>query len=400
MPAARSSARTARSRPWTAPEPAQGLQILVDAYADGNIPEDAITYNEEESRIAFQDGKPLFMRNWPYVYGLADDRGLVRRSRASSRSPRCPADGPGASTLGGHNAAISAYSDNKATALDFLNFFLEEEQQRIFTRAGSLAPALESLYTDPELVKQYAYLPVLKESIENAVPRPVTPFYPAVTKAIQDNAYAAIKGEKSGEDAIKDMQAAIEAASKQRSDRLRVETAATVAPDHPQLRREAARCPPQRRGTADETSELTEPRQARRARAEDREQIDPHQARRACLLIAADVVLLAIVDRLPGGPRGLDVLPEGRRRSTRPPASSSRAAAPGFELHALAAPAVLATEHRVLPGRHAAAALLGGRLDHRVLHGRHGRHRGRARLRFAMIMNGRSAVAACSAPAC
>ena len=68
---------------------------------------------------------------------------------------------------------------------------------------------LESLYTDQALVAKYPYLPVLKTSIENAVPRPVTPFYPAVTKAIQDNAYAAIKGEKTVDQALKDMQAAI-----------------------------------------------------------------------------------------------------------------------------------------------------------------------------------------------
>ena len=49
-------------------------------------------------------------------------------------------------------------------------------------------------------------------SIQNAVPRPVTPFYPAVTKAIQDNSYAAMKGEKSVDQAVKDMQSAIQSA--------------------------------------------------------------------------------------------------------------------------------------------------------------------------------------------
>ena len=46
---------------------------------------------------------------------------------------------------------------------------------------GSLAPVIESIYADPALVAKYPYLPVLKESIANAVSRPVTPFYPAVT---------------------------------------------------------------------------------------------------------------------------------------------------------------------------------------------------------------------------
>ncbi|MBA3266604.1 MAG: ABC transporter substrate-binding protein, partial [Nocardioidaceae bacterium] len=78
---------------------------------------------------------------------------------------------------------------------------------------GSLAPVLTALYEDPELAKKFGYLPTLKTSIENAVARPVTPYYPAVTIAIQENAYQAIKGDKSVEDAITDMQAAIDTAA-------------------------------------------------------------------------------------------------------------------------------------------------------------------------------------------
>ena len=45
------------------------------------------------------------------------------------------------------------------------------------------------------------------------MPRPVTPFYPAVTTAIQDNAYAALQGQKTAGQALKDMQAAMHAAT-------------------------------------------------------------------------------------------------------------------------------------------------------------------------------------------
>jgi multiple sugar transport system substrate-binding protein len=75
-----------------------------------------------------------------------------------------------------------------------------------------LAPVLTKLYDDPQLVAKLPYLPVLKTSIQNAVPRPVSPFYPAVTKAIQENAYSAIKGEKTVETALSDMQKSIESA--------------------------------------------------------------------------------------------------------------------------------------------------------------------------------------------
>ncbi len=196
----------------TTPEAEEGLNNLVDAFKNGNIPAEAITYQEEESRRAFQEGKMLFLRNWPYVYNLATTEGSSQVKDVLGMAALPGKDGPGASSLGGHNAAISVYSKNKATALDFVKFLIEEEQQKFFATQGSLAPVLGDLYEDQELVAKLPYLPVLKTSIENAVPRPVSPFYPAVTQAIQENSYAALKGEKSAEQALADMQKSIESA--------------------------------------------------------------------------------------------------------------------------------------------------------------------------------------------
>ncbi|MFP3461841.1 ABC transporter substrate-binding protein [Arthrobacter globiformis] len=189
-----------------------GLENLAKAYADGNIPKEGITFQEEQSRQAFQSGKLLFLRNWPYVYNLATTEGSSAVKDKLGIAPLPGKDGPGASSLGGHNLAVSVYSKNKATALDFLKFMTSEETEKFYATQGSLAPVLGSLYTDQTLVKKLPYLPVLKTSIENAKPRPVTPFYPAVTKAIQENAYSAIKGEKPVDTALSDMQKSIESA--------------------------------------------------------------------------------------------------------------------------------------------------------------------------------------------
>ena len=194
------------------PEAARGLKELADHYKSGDIPKQAITYQEEQSRAAFQAGKLLFLRNWPYVYNLASTDAASKVKGKFAVAPLPGVDGPGTSTLGGHQAAISTYSKYKATALDFLKFLTSPEEQKNNMEKGSLAPVIESIYTDEALVKKYPYLPVLKESIANAVSRPVTPYYPAVTQAIQDNFYAAIQGQKTPEAAVKDMQAAMQAA--------------------------------------------------------------------------------------------------------------------------------------------------------------------------------------------
>ena len=196
-------------------ESATGLSRLVDAFKDGNIPKGAITYTEEEGRISFEKGDLLFLRNWPYVYSLAenDKSSKVKGKFAVAPLPGNDGSAPGASSLGGHSAGISAYSDNKATALDFVKYLESEETQTRYLEEASLAPVLEALYGDADLNKQFPYLETLGTSIQSAVPRPVTPFYPAVTKAIQDNAYAALKGDASVEDALKNMSDAIGNAS-------------------------------------------------------------------------------------------------------------------------------------------------------------------------------------------
>ena len=161
-----------------------GLQALVDAYADGTIAKGSTAATEEEGSA---------------VKGKTEVSPLVGK------------DGVGVSTLGGYNNGINVNSKYKATARDFIEFVINEENQLSFAEA-SFPPVLASIYDDADLIEKYPYLPALKESLENAQPRPVSPFYPAISKAIQDNAYAALTAGKSVDDATADMAAAIKQA--------------------------------------------------------------------------------------------------------------------------------------------------------------------------------------------
>lgn len=189
------------------PQAKQGLQTLVTAFKNGDIPPEAITYQEEQGRAAFEAGKFLFYTNWPYAYSLTTTDG----SSFAKKNPSALgiAGFPGKSSLGGHNYAISAFSKHKGTALEFLKWFQSPEVQKFAIEKSSAAPVLSALYTDSTLTSKYKYLPTLKASLDNAVARPATPYYQAVTTAIQNNAYAALKGSKSVDQALSDMSTAI-----------------------------------------------------------------------------------------------------------------------------------------------------------------------------------------------
>lgn len=193
------------------PEAAKGLAFLADSFKDGTIPKGAITWQEEEGRQAFQDGKLLFHRNWPYVYSLANKTdGSSKIAGKFAVAPLPGLTGPGVSSLGGHNYAISTFAKNKGTALEFMKFMSSEEEMKARILAVSNAPTRESLYADAELQKKFPYLPVLLESIKTANPRPKVVKYGDVTLAIQDAAYPAQQGTTAPDAALASLQTALE----------------------------------------------------------------------------------------------------------------------------------------------------------------------------------------------
>lgn len=193
------------------PQAKAGLDVLVEGFKSGTIPQKAITYKEEEGRRAFQAGELLFQRQWPYQWALASKTdGSSQVAGKFDVAPLPGSGGPGISTLGGHNFAISAFAKNKATALDFIKFFTTEGAERSNLLATSQAPTRTKLYDDPELTKQFPYLPTLKASILAAKPRPKAVRYGDVTSAIQESAYAALTGAKDSATALKELQAKLQ----------------------------------------------------------------------------------------------------------------------------------------------------------------------------------------------
>lgn len=189
------------------PEALAGLETLVNGFKTGAIPAAAITYKEEEGRRAFQEGKLLFLRNWPYVYALANKTdGSSKIAGKFAVAPLPGKDAAGISTLGGHNYAISAYAKNKATAADFIKFMSSEERQKANVEKTSQAPTWAALYDDPALNKTFPYLAPLKASIETAKSRPKVVKYGDVTTSIQEAAYDALTKKKEPKQALTDLQ--------------------------------------------------------------------------------------------------------------------------------------------------------------------------------------------------
>lgn len=188
------------------PQAKKGLDFLVNGFRDGYIPKEAITYKEEDGRRAFQKGDLLFLRNWPYVYSLANTDGSDTKIAGKvGVAPLPGSDGPGASTLGGANLGLSAFSKNRKSVLEFMAFMASPEVQRVEVEDLSNAPVLTELYTDSELSERFPYLPALRRGLLDARPRPQVPAYNEASLHFQREIYKALQGQKSSAQALKDL---------------------------------------------------------------------------------------------------------------------------------------------------------------------------------------------------
>jgi multiple sugar transport system substrate-binding protein len=190
------------------PQALEGLQFLVSGFQRGWIPKVALTYEEESSQAAFEAGKFLFLDNWPDVYAALSVPGPGNNVYDKFWFTALPGPrGPGSSSLGGANLAISAYSQHQRTALNFIKYMTDLTNEKEMLERGSFPPVWTQLYTDPGLVRSYPYLPVLEHAINSAQPRPAISNYDQASLAISSSVYQALTHQKQPRQALAEMAA-------------------------------------------------------------------------------------------------------------------------------------------------------------------------------------------------
>jgi multiple sugar transport system substrate-binding protein len=186
------------------------LTFMADGIKSGAVPKAVTTYKEEESRRAFESGNATFMRNWPYAYALGNDSKIKGKFDIATFPGYKGNDGAG--VLGGYDLAISSYSKNPEGSLAFIEFATAPEQQKIMATEASLPPTLTDVYDDPAVKKAMPFAAQLRDAIDQAKPRPVSPVYPQISEAIFNNVYAALQGDMSPDEASSKMNEEIQKA--------------------------------------------------------------------------------------------------------------------------------------------------------------------------------------------
>ncbi|MDE0696980.1 MAG: ABC transporter substrate-binding protein [Boseongicola sp.] len=157
------------------PKAIQALELA--ATWPGTIsPPGVLAYQEEEARGVWQTGNAVFMRNWPYAYGLGNSEdSAVKGKFGVTTLPTGGDHDTSAATLGGWNVAISKYSKNQEAAISLALHLGSAESQKTRALIASNLPTVISLYDDADIAREVPIIPQWKDVFLQAVPRPSAP---------------------------------------------------------------------------------------------------------------------------------------------------------------------------------------------------------------------------------
>jgi multiple sugar transport system substrate-binding protein len=169
------------------PPAVKAVQFLYDTITKTKIsPQDVLSWDEEPSREPFTAGDSVFLRNWSYVYKIAQDKSASSVVGKVGVAPLPHFDGSkSAACLGGYQYGINAHTTNRDAAVDFVTWMSSPATQLRFATGLGLAPTRPSVFDQPQLIQQQPFMHTLREVFVGATPRPVTPKYPQVTLVLQ-----------------------------------------------------------------------------------------------------------------------------------------------------------------------------------------------------------------------
>ena len=196
-------------------EAVEGLELRRSMIEDGIAPVATGDYSTQESQAAFTNGDVIFMRNWPFVYGLLSNPDQSQVTPEQVGIAPIPVSGSGAqsfSGLGGWNFLVNAASEDRIEEIwAFVEFMIAPEQQKTLALESTRLPTLKSLYEDEELLQKVPVASLGRESLENSRPRPVSPYYSDMSLEMAGQFNAALKGEEPVEQALETLQRELQA---------------------------------------------------------------------------------------------------------------------------------------------------------------------------------------------
>ncbi|MCP3062626.1 ABC transporter substrate-binding protein [Myxococcus sp. K38C18041901] len=182
----------------------EALGYLRGLLTRGVSPETVMGFGEEEARRVFQEGRAVFMRNWPYAWSEAQKEDSPIRGKVGMAPLPTVSGEPGFGTLGGYQLAVNASvsPERKKLAEKLIAHLTSPEANLVLAVHYARNPPRAAVYDDARLKQGSPFIASLREMVERARPRPVTPYYNLISDVLQSEFSAAVAGIRTPEEAL------------------------------------------------------------------------------------------------------------------------------------------------------------------------------------------------------
>ncbi len=176
------------------PQAIEAVEFLRSTITKGISPPGVATYGEEETRLLFQSGESIFLRNWPYVWRLVNQEGSDVAGNVGIMPMIHGVGHDGGSCLGGWGLGLSATTPHPNEAWRLIEYMTSKDTMRRFVLETGLISSYKSLFTAPDIVAKYPHFPRLFEAVQDSVLRPPIPQYAQASDILQRYLSAAFTG--------------------------------------------------------------------------------------------------------------------------------------------------------------------------------------------------------------
>ena len=160
------------------PQSIRSLSFLTNLIKDGTMSKEVINWTQADVMKQFSSGKVAMMINGPWqipeIKSMAPD--------LNYGVALIPKDKQFASVLGGENLAVIK-GENSGEAITFLTYFADPNVMNNFEKDFGYFPPRKDVASDPLWTKD-PLLQIFSEEMQYASPRPASPQWPGISKAI------------------------------------------------------------------------------------------------------------------------------------------------------------------------------------------------------------------------
>lgn len=148
--------------------------------------------NEDINASMFEGDSAGFMVNWPFVWPRAQaavEGGSLEQSALDdfgwAMYPQAVAGQEARPPYGGINLGVGAFSEHVDLAFEAAQCIADPAKQAEYFVSDGNPPSSLSAFDDPAVQEAFPMADVIRESLQNAAPRPQTPFYNEVSSSLQ-----------------------------------------------------------------------------------------------------------------------------------------------------------------------------------------------------------------------